>query len=353
MWKPLSIISGLLLLAAGGIMFTQVQYPIRSEKKQAEAAKANLALANKNQLESRKASEQAVNDHEDAKKELAANSKQKADALAVKGTKTTEVAETTAKKEAAAKELADVDAKLKDLGGLERLVAEMKDLEAKKATLTSTIESTKTTNTATVAHKEATDKVIAQLKLRDIYQRTGTINEGFKTSVSAVNQELGFVVLAHGNRSNVTKGAKLDITRGGAVIAKVNVTRLEEDRSFAEIVPGTLAAGESVLPGDRASVNAGSTPRALAAMASKPSGKPAGKKGEAAAKPDAAAAPGTPATAPDPFASPDGAAPPAEKPAADKPAAEKPAAAPAAPPAEKPAADKPAGDAPMAPEKKP
>jgi uncharacterized protein HemX len=126
MWKPLSIISGVLLLAAGGIMYTQVQYPIRSEKAQAKAAQDNLVSAQKNQEASRKAGAQAVIDREDAKTELAANSQKKAEALAVKEKKVAEVTETTAKKDAAAKELADLDAKLKDLGGLARLVAELK-----------------------------------------------------------------------------------------------------------------------------------------------------------------------------------------------------------------------------------
>jgi hypothetical protein len=192
---------------------------------------------------------------------------------------------------------------------------------------------------------------VAQLKLRDIYQRTGTVVEGFTSFVSAVNPELGFVVLAHGNASNVTKGAKFDVVRGGAAIAKITVTRIEQSRAYAEIVPGTLAAGESILPGDRAVVNAGSTPRALAATVNKANAKPAAKKpgapGAPAAKPD-------PAATPDPFASPDGATPPAapmEKPAA--PPAEKPAEPSAEKPdaAAKPDAAKPA-DAPMAPEKK-
>ncbi|HWB04136.1 MAG TPA: hypothetical protein VG796_14000 [Verrucomicrobiales bacterium] len=338
MWKPLSIISGLLLLIAGGIMYTQVQYPLRSEKLQAKAANDNLALANANQVESKKARAQSDTDLADAKNELAANSQKKATALAAKEKKVAEVTETTAKKDAAAKELADLENKLKDLGGLARLVAELKELEAKKTTLDASIENTKGAIASTIAHREATDKVIAGLKLRDIYQRTGTIVESFKTFVSAVNPELGFVVLAHGNASNVTKGAKFDITRNGALIAKVTVTQLEQTRAIAEIVPGTLAAGETIMPGDRASVNVSSTPSSLAASVKKPDAKPAAKPGAADAT-----KPAEPAAV-DPFASPDGAAPPAEKPAPTPPA-ETPAPAPA-PDASTPApAPAPTGDA--------
>ncbi|HEX2751451.1 MAG TPA: hypothetical protein VHM91_25800 [Verrucomicrobiales bacterium] len=328
MWKPLSIISGLILLATGGIMFTQVQNQIRSERKQAEAAKANLDSAMKNQVESNKAKTNSDTDLADAKTELAANQQKKATALATKEQKVAEVAKATMERDGVAKELADLENKLKDLGGLARLVAELKELEAKKATLDSGIQNSKDAIAATIAHREATDKVIAQLKNRDLFQKTGTVVESFRTYVSAVNPELGFVILAHGDNSNVTKGAKFDIIRGDKLIAKIVVTHLEPTKSTAEIVTGSLAAGESILPGDRAVVNVASTPKSLAAMANRSAAKPAANsKKPGAAKPGTAPA--------DPFASPDGATPPAEKPAA--PPAEKPAEKTETTPAEKPA----------------
>ena len=329
MWKPLSIISGLILLATGGIMFTQVQNQIRSEREQAKAAKTNLDSALKNQAESNKAKATSETDLSDAKTELAANSQKKATALATKEQKVAEVGKSSMERDTVAKELADLETRLKDLGGLARLVAELKELEAKKATLDSGIQNSKAAIAATIAHREATDKVIAQLKNRDLFQKTGTVVESFRTYVSAVNPELGFVILAHGDNSNVTKGAKFDIVRGDKLIAKIVVTHLEPNKSTAEIVSGSLAAGESILPGDRAVVNAASTPKSLAAMANRSAAKPApGAKKPGAAKPAAPPA--------DPFASPEGAAPPTEKPAV--PPAEKPAEKPAdAAPAEKPA----------------
>ena len=334
MWKPLSIISGLVLLAAGGIMYTQVRNPIRSERKQLAAAKENKDSALKNQTESKQARSKSDTDLEESKVLLAKNTREKNEAQAAKDTKVAEVTDATTKKDAAAKELAELEEKLKGLGGLERLVAELKVLQAKEAMLTEGIANTKGAIDSTVAHKAATDKVIAALKLKDLYQKTGTMVSNFRSRVSAVNPDLGFIVLAHGNSSNVTRGAKFDVIRGDKGVAKIVVTHLEQNSSIAEVIPGTVAPGESIQPGDLVVVSGSSTPRSLTAPASKDA-KPA------ATKP---AAPVDPTTAPatDTVPAPENMEKPADAPPADAtPAAEKPAPD-AAPPAPAPDATPPA-----------
>jgi hypothetical protein len=320
MWKPLSIVSGLLLLVAGGIMFTQIRGTIQSERKQLAAAKANKESALANQQESKKARAQSDTDLDEAKNELAKNTRQKNEEQARKDAKVQEVGTASGEKDAAAKALAEIEEKLKGLGGLERLVADLNVLKAKKATLESSIVNTKGAIESTVAHKQATDEVIAALKLRDLYQKSGTMVAGFRSRVAAVNPDLGFVVLAHGNASNVTKGAKFDVYRGSKGVARLVVTHLEQNRAIAEVIPGTVAAGDGVQPGDLAVVSASSTPTSLSTNAAR----------DAAAKPDATKQPGTapatpPATVPtDPFATPAGpeGTPPAPEPGlpADSPA---------------------------------
>ena len=332
MWKPLSIISGLLLLTAGALMYTQVRYPFLSERKQLEEASKNKQSAIANQAESRNARAQSDKDLEEAKAELAKNTRLKNEAQSKKDAKVQEVTETQKQKDDAAKELAEIEEKLKGLGGLERLVAELKVLQAKQQMLTTSITNTKGAIESSIAHKEATDKVIAGLKLKDLYQKTGTMVANFRSRVTEVSPELGFVVLADGNASNVTRGAKFDVRRGDSSICKIVVTHLEQNRSIAEVIPGTVAPGQSILPGDSVVVSASSTPRAL--VTSPAAAKPAAaKKDDSTADPDAA-----PATSPaDPFATPgtDTATPdavpaaaPAEAPAAEATDAPAPEAAP-------------------------
>lgn len=348
MWKSLSILSGIILLVAGGLMYTQVRNNLHSERAQQEAARENQSSSLKKKAEAEKAGAQAVNDLGESKTLLQKNTGIKNEALVAKDKKVQELEEATKEKDEKAKELADLEQRLKDLGGLERLVAELKVLEAKKAEMVKGVANTKDTIAATISHKEATEKVITGLKRLDVMQKQGLMDPGFRSHVAAVNPTLGFVVINAGNTSRVVRQAKLDVQRGGSTIAKVMVTHIEQNRSIADIIPGSMAAGQQVLPGDTVVVNPGSTPNARTAPKAVPTKKP----GEAAPP----AAPGeTPA---DPFATPKTdsktpAAPaePMEKPAtpAEKPAtppessaapAEKPAA-PADPKAEKPADSKP------------
>lgn len=274
MWKPLSVISGLVLLAAGGVMYTQVRNPILSERKQLENAKKNKETALETQKASKAALAQAGTDVEDAKRLLAANQSKKNDAQSAKDAKVAEVTATTGEKDTAAKELAELEEKLKGLGSLDQLLADLKVLEAKKALLTSNIDNTKGAIQSSISQKEATDKVVSALQLKELYQKTGTMVANFRSRVSAVNPELGFVVLSHGNASNVTKGAKFDVYRGERGVARIIVTHLEQNRSIAEVIPGTQAAGESVLPGDVAVISSVSTPRSMAQPAPAPAASP-------------------------------------------------------------------------------
>ena len=325
MWKPLSIVSGLLLLGAGIVMYTQVRPDYLSELKQRDAAKANKVSADLNKRASDTASDNSKKDLGDSKVLLAKNTGLKNTAQTAKDEKQAEVTKTTAEKDAAAKELADLEQKLKDLGGLPRLVAELKVLEAKQAQFTLEVANTKGAIESTIAHKEATDKVIAGLQQLELWQKTGTVAAGFRTRVSAVNPELGFVVLGAGNASRVTNKSKFDIVRGSAVVAKVIVTSLEQNRAICEVIPGSLAAGDQILPGDLAVVNEASTPRSLTVTT--PATGPAAP---AAKKPavDPTAAPADPFAAPP---APDAAAPaePMEEKKVEAPAPETPAPAPA------------------------
>lgn len=349
MWKSLCIVSGLILLGAGGLMYFKVRPQYLSEVAQRDASKENIAKAQKNQSESKTAKAQADTDLTKSKALLATNEGLKAGALKAKDEKDAQVKATTETKNTNEKSLTDLEEKLKGLGGLPQLVADLKALEAKNAQLNSDIDNTKGAIASLIAHKEATDKVITALRLREIYQKTGTVAAGASTRITEVSQELGFVVLGSGNANNVTKQSKWDVVRDNMIIAKLVVIHIEKNRSIAELIPGTLVRGMQILPGDRVVVSSSSTPRALAASIT----------AAAAAKPAAGAAPGAPpAGAPatetppaDPFANPGGApAEPMETPApAETPATPAPAETPATPAPATPPADAPKEEMPPKP----
>lgn len=348
MWKPLSIVSGVALLAAGGISYTMVRPALIAERKQAENSDKWLADAKKRETDAQGAEKQRDEQLKGLQASLTKAQSAKAAAVAQKEEATKQLETQAAEKDAAAKDLAETQEKIKGYGDIPTLIAERQSLEAKRAEYNGQIESAKNSIAASLARKSSTDKTIASIKRIELWQSSGRMPDGFSSRITSVNPEWGFVTIAAGNGSSVVKQAKLDVTRGGSIIGTVVVTQVNPGSSVAEVVPGTIAPGDAFLPGDRVRVNVASR-GSSANVAPTPSAP-------APAAPGAPAAPAAAAPA-DPFATPsaDGAAPvspPAETPA---PAAEAPAPAPAvetpAAPAETPAA--PAEPAPAPPAETP
>ena len=326
MWKPLSIVSGVALLAAGGITYSMVRPVLIAERTQAAYAEDNKAKATKQKLEAAAATTTAEKELKEMQGSLTKAEKAKADAAAKKEEVSKLVEETTAAKVAAAKELDELDQKRKDLGGLPAMVAELKAQEAKRVEYDKQITSAKATIESSLASKATLDKQISELKRIDLWQQTGTMAPTFRSRITAVNQDWGFVTIGAGNGSSVVRQAKLDVVRGNSIVGKIVVTNVSNGSSAAEIVPGSVAPGDSILPGDQVKTGSASMPsNARPAPAAAPA-PAAPKAGEPAPAKEAA-------PAADPFA------PPADAPAA--------APAPATPAAEAPV-ETPAAEAPMA-----
>ena len=305
MWKPLSVVSGVALLSAGGIAFTQVKPVLSSERAQEKASKENKIKAEQNFTASNEAKDTADKELTEAKGELQRNTAEKNEAELAFANKVKELDEAKTAKESAEKELADLEQKLKDLGGLDTLVAELKSLNAKKDQLMAQIAAKKDQIAAAVSTKDTVDKSIARLQKLDLWQRTGTMDPAFRARVSAVNPAYGFVVIGAGNQSRVVKQAKLDVKRGDNVVGTIVVTHIDQARSIGEIVPGTVAAGDSILPGDTVVVNFASQPRAGSVVPANGAAKP-GADGQPAGEvpADPTAAPAEEPAATDPFAAP-------------------------------------------------
>jgi uncharacterized phage infection (PIP) family protein YhgE len=80
----------------------------------------------------------------------------------------------------------------------------------------------------------------------------GTIEKnGLTGEVLAVNQGWNFVVLSIGDRQGAVANAEMILQRGGSQIGKVRITSVEPSTSVADIIPGSLARGVRVQPGDQ------------------------------------------------------------------------------------------------------
>ena len=190
--------------------------------------------------------------------------------------------------------------------------------------------------------RDRLEKVAAELAALRVDQEAGVIRGEFQSQIKNAYNQWGFVVVAGGNDQGVVGRSQMDVYRRGQPICRLLVTSVEPSQSIAEIVPGSLTAGQRVQVGDTVV----KTPRAQT-----PAVVPnAGATGATPPAGGAAPAPGAPAAAPDPFGG--GGMAPSAAPAAPDPFGAPPAPgatpAPAAPGAA-PAAPDPFGAPPAAP----
>jgi chromosome condensin MukBEF ATPase and DNA-binding subunit MukB len=153
-------------------------------------------------------------------------------------------------------ELAKVEAARKELEAKigpippEQLAAKMNELSEAKAKLETELaeskqvqESLKKKAEDLEAEFEAKDRTIAEYK-------QGYVRNALTGKVLAYNPGWNFVVLNLGDKNGLKSGVNMVVTRAGAMIGKVRVTTVEPTTAIADVLPGTLARGQSVQPGD-------------------------------------------------------------------------------------------------------
>jgi len=129
--------------------------------------------------------------------------------------------------------------------------ADMEALNAKLKDATSQIaELNEVKETLTNKVKDAESRADDLEKTVEHYKQ-GFVKNGLEGEVLAVNAGWNFVVLSIGDRQGAVTNAEMILKRGGSEIGKVRITSVEPSTSVADIVPGSLARGVRVQPGDR------------------------------------------------------------------------------------------------------
>lgn len=144
----------------------------------------------------------------------------------------------------------DLKAKMAELGGLSELAGKMKRLGSEIADL----------------EEDQANKDAMLANLRDELNSTGGSIANYKkvssniskqksyfssTRITGIYGNWGFVTLDAGNTAGVVTGSRLDVVRGGSVVAELQVRSVEAGRSSADIVPDSLAEDTVLMVGDR------------------------------------------------------------------------------------------------------
>ena len=150
-------------------------------------------------------------------------------------------AEEVAEKEKAIEEFGDVDQVLAELSQLQRDLAQIgldiTQREAQQADLES--------------QRAAVDLSLADKRMRINWRVSGKSNPNLSTGVRSIFPTLGFVTLSGGDNLGIVKNSILEVLRDGEVVAKLQVTTVESRSAAADIIPSSVAQGDSVRVGDR------------------------------------------------------------------------------------------------------
>ena len=290
-WKILSAISILCLGAACYFAVTNTA-ALKDERMLATRAEENLNLAKKQQQAVADATDRStaklaqLEKDRDATKEevvkLAAEAQEREAALALLKQNLDQVTE----------QVRTVQKKIEEAGDIEKLVAQIEDLKSQETAADGQLAG----HTQRLAQADATatslQAQIEKMRVAEANQSKGIVDAEFTARVSTYYPQWGFAVIDRGNKGGVFAKADLEVKRGSDVIAKLKVRNVEQGTSVADVVPGSMAEGESIRSGD------------LVVAAAQQS---AAKEKEAAEAATAPAADG-------------GAAAPADAPAADAPA---------------------------------
>ena len=153
------------------------------------------------------------------------------------------------------KELADAKAKLDEAmkaGGANpgELAQKIKDLQDAKNK--AEIELAESKQIAEALKAQA-DQLQASADAKDTVikgYKDNTVRQGLSGKVVAYNPGWNFVVLNIGDKAGLKSGVPMLVLRGGNMVGKLKVTSVEPNTAIADVLPGTIARGDSVQPGD-------------------------------------------------------------------------------------------------------
>jgi hypothetical protein len=289
-WKILSALSAV-CLGVAAYFANASKNDIPNELALEKRAKENLAEAKGKRLKGGEV-------HETKKKRLVAINE---DLSKVKLEVTTAEADVKQKEaelelakknlEQIAQQLAAVQAKIKEAGDIEKLLAQVDSLKKEKET--AELEVTNQTQALAAATEKISSIQAETEKYRqlDARQRRGEIEPDFEGRIAQYFGEWGFAVLDKGNAAGVVANADLDVKRGQDIVAKLKVKNVENKISVVDVVPGSMAEGDSLRTGD---LVVAAPKKAAPAKVEAPTEKPT----EGATPP---ATPAAPAPGADPF----------------------------------------------------
>lgn len=228
---------------------TELQGKLKDANSSLTTAKSQLTAAQKERDETKKSLEETQATLKQKEEEVV-NAKAAADKAKADLTKAmVDVEEKT-------KTLTDIqtqlDALRAEIGNIKpsELAAKIKELtDAKNKADSDLAEAKAIAESATARYNELSTSVAQKDQTIKEY-KDNYVRQGLSGRVVAYNPGWNFVVLNIGDRQGLKAGVGMVVLRGGNMVGKVKVTSVEPSTAIADVLPGTIARGDSVQPGD-------------------------------------------------------------------------------------------------------
>ncbi|NIP98185.1 MAG: hypothetical protein GWO24_34115, partial [Akkermansiaceae bacterium] len=156
-----------------------------------------------------------------------------------------------AESEAKASEVAAKKESIERFGDVDQVLAKLKTLQQELAQIEIDITQREAQQASLEAQRANVDQALADVRERIDWRVDGKSNPALSARVRSVYPNRGFVIIAGGDNIGIVKDSPLEVVRGEEVVAKLQVSTVEASISAADIVPDSLAEGESVRAGDR------------------------------------------------------------------------------------------------------
>lgn len=118
-----------------------------------------------------------------------------------------------------------------------KLTAEVEDLQGFKERLETDVAKNKSE--------------IARVEVKIKESKARVASNTFQATVTAVDNDWDFVVIGAGEMSGLSSDSRLLVQRGGLLLGKLSINKLEANRAIADVIPDSLRAGVVLQPGDQ------------------------------------------------------------------------------------------------------
>jgi len=138
---------------------------------------------------------------------------------------------------------------LAELGQVEDLAADIQKLQEEIVSLEDEVSGAQVMQSNLTGEQASTDATIDRYKDENS-KFSNKVSYG-NARITAIYGPWGFVTLSAGAAGGIVPGSKLDVVRGGEVVAQLQVRSAEAGRASADVIPDSNAGETVLIVGDR------------------------------------------------------------------------------------------------------